>query len=67
MDYDHTLDLVELREIVSEIEDGNITRARDGYVLFDRLQLQGAVDLPPVSETVWEAFVASGAFERGRR
>ena len=66
MDFDQTLDLVELREIVAEIERGVVTRASDGHALYDRLELHGAVDLPALSEPVWQAFVASGAFKRGR-
>ena len=59
-DFDPTCDLVELREIIAEIERGNTTRAADGYALYDRLELYGAVNLPPVSETVWRAFVTAG-------
>lgn len=59
-DFDPTCDLVELREIISEIERGDTTRAVGGYALYDRLELYGAVNLPPIGETVWRAFVDSG-------
>ena len=65
-DFDPTCDLVDLRAIIAAIERSDTTRAADGYALYDRLELYDTVNLPPISETVWRAFVTSGAHGQRR-